>query len=213
MGKQIPNKQIGKTKFKAVEFEGDWLRSFGRPELSGSWLVYGGSGSGKTTFMLQLAKYLTNFSRVAYDSIEQGLTLSFQKAWERTNMIEVGNRFTLIEKESTKKEIWDRMAKRNSPNVLIIDSVNYMQDLNKKEYINLLSNFPNKLFIFVAHEKNKQPMGMLANFIRYNSDIKIHVEGYKAFITTRFEDREKDEGGIPYTIWEQGARDYWASIN
>lgn len=213
MGKQIPNKQIGKTKFKAMEFEGDWLRSFGRPELSGSWLVYGGSGSGKTTFMLQLAKYLTNFSRVAYDSIEQGLTLSFQKAWERTNMIEVGNRFTLIEKESTKKEIWDRMAKRNSPNVLIIDSVNYMQDLNKKEYINLLSNFPNKLFIFVAHEKNKQPMGMLANFIRYNSDIKIHVEGYKAFITTRFEDSERGEGGEPYTIWEQGARDYWASIN
>ena len=135
MGKQIPNKQIGKTKFQSVDFEGEWLRSFGRPELRGSWLVYGGSGSGKTTFMLQLAKYLTKFSRVAYDSIEQGLTLSFQKAWERTNMIEVGNRFTLIEKESTKKEIWDRMAKRNSPNIIIIDSVNYMQDMNKKEYI------------------------------------------------------------------------------
>ena len=135
MGKQIPNRQIGKTKFKAVDFEGEWLRRFGRPELSGSWLVYGGSGSGKTTFMLQLAKYLTNFSKVAYDSIEQGLTLSFQRAWERTNMIEAGNKFTLIEKENTKKEIWDRMAKRNSPNVLIIDSVNYMQDLNNDVFL------------------------------------------------------------------------------
>lgn len=213
MGKQIPNRQIGRTKFNAVDFEGEWLKSFGRPELSGSWLVYGGSGSGKTTFMLQLAKYLTKFSRVAYDSIEQGLTLSFQKAWERTNMIEVGNRFTLIEKESTKKDIWDRMSKRNSPNILIIDSVNYMQGFGQKDYMNLLNNFPNKLFIFVAHEKAKRPMGMIANFIRYNSDIKIHVEGYKAFITTRFEDREKGEGGEPYTIWEQGARDYWASIS
>ena len=209
MGKQIPNKQIGKTKFLAVDFEGEWLKSFGRPELSGSWLVYGGSGSGKTTFMLQIAKYLTKFSKGAYDSIEQGLTLSFQKAWERTNMIEVGNRFTLIEKESTKKDIWNRMSKRNSPNILIIDSVNYMLGFGQKDYMNLLNNFPNKLFIFVAHEKAKRPMGMIANFIRYNSDIKIHVEGYKAFITTRFEDSEKGEGGEPYVIWKEGAEKYW----
>ena len=212
MGKQIPNKQIGRIKFKPVEFEGEWKASFGKPVLSGSWLVYGGSGSGKTTFMLQLAKYLTNFSKVIYDSIEQGLTLSFQRAWERVKMIEVGNDFVLVEKENTKKDIWDRLAKRKSPNVIIIDSVNYMLNFTKREYEQLLNNFPNKLFIFVAHEKNKQPMGSLANFIRYNSDIKIHVEGYKAFITTRFEDSEKGEGGKPYTIWEKGAKDYWAEI-
>lgn len=212
MGKQIPNRQIGKTKFKAVDFEGEWLRSFGRPELSGSWLVYGGSGSGKTTFMLQLAKYLSKFDKVAYDSLEQGLSFSFQKAWERVKMIEAGNRFVLIEKENTKKDIWDRLAKRRSPNIIIIDSVNYMYQFSKKDYNDLLNNFPQKLFIFVAHEKNKQPMGSVANFIRYNSDIKVHVEGYKAFVTTRFEDREKKEGGEPFVIWEQGASEYWAKV-
>lgn len=212
MGKQIPNRQIGKTKFKPVEFEGEWKASFGRPELSGSWLVYGGSGSGKTTFMLQLAKYLSKFDKVAYDSLEQGLSLSFQKAWERVKMIEAGNRFVLIEKENTKKDIWDRLAKRRSPNIIIIDSVNYMYQFSKKDYNDLLNNFPQKLFIFVAHEKNKQPMGSVANFIRYNSDIKVHVEGYKAFVTTRFEDREKKEGGEPFVIWEQGASEYWAKV-
>lgn len=212
MGKQIPNRQIGKTKFKAVDFEGEWKASFGRPELSGSWLVYGGSGSGKTTFMLQLAKYLSKFDKVAYDSLEQGLSLSFQKAWERVKMIEAGNRFVLIEKENTKKDIWDRLAKRRSPNIIIIDSVNYMYQFSKKDYNDLLNNFPQKLFIFVAHEKNKQPMGSVANFIRYNSDIKVHVEGYKAFVTTRFEDREKKEGGEPFVIWEQGASEYWAKV-
>lgn len=212
MGKQIPNRQIGKTKFKPVEFEGEWKASFGRPELSGSWLVYGGSGSGKTTFMLQLAKYLSKFDKVAYDSLEQGLSFSFQKAWERVKMIEAGNRFVLIEKENTKKDIWDRLAKRRSPNIIIIDSVNYMYQFSKKDYNDLLNNFPQKLFIFVAHEKNKQPMGSVANFIRYNSDIKVHVEGYKAFVTTRFEDREKKEGGEPFVIWEQGASEYWAKV-
>lgn len=209
MGKTIPNKQIGRAVFNTVDFTGEWLASFGRPELRGSWIVWGGSGSGKTTFMLQLAKYLTNFGKVCYDSIEQGLTLSFRKAWERVNMLEVGNNFALVEKENTSKEIWDRLTKRHSPNVIIIDSVNYMADLNKAEYMKLVKNFPNKLFIFVAHEKNREPMGMVAKFIRYNSDIKVRVEGYKAFITTRYEDSEKNEGGEPYTIWEEGAKNYW----
>ena len=106
MGKTIPNKQIGRAVFNTVDFTGKWLASFGRPELRGSWIVWGGSGSGKTTFMLQLAKYLTNFSKVCYDSIEQGLTLSFRKAWERVNMLEAGNNFALVEKENTSKEIW-----------------------------------------------------------------------------------------------------------
>lgn len=212
MGNQIPNKAIGKVRFHPVEFEDRWKASFGKPELKGSWLVYGGSGSGKTTFMLQLAKYLTRFEKVIYDSLEQGLSLSFLKTWERVKMIEVGNKFILVEKENNKEDISKRLQRRKSPNIVIIDSVNYMLDFTRKDYEKLIEEFPKKLFIFVAHERGKQPMGNLANFIKYNSDIKIRVEGYKAFVTTRFEDREKKEGGEPFVIWEQGASEYWAKV-
>ena len=46
--------------------------------------------------------------------------------------------------------------------------------------------------------------------MRYDSDVKIRVEGYKAFVTTRYEDPDKGEGGADFIIWEQGAAEYWA---
>ena len=62
------------------------------------------------------------------------------------------------------------------------------------------------------HEDKGQPKGNMAKNIRYDADIKIRVEGYKAFATTRYEDSDKGEGGQDFTIWEQGAREYWAEL-
>ena len=208
MGRAISNKNVLTAKFEVAEFDGAFLASFGKPELRGAWIIYGGSGSGKTSFMMQVCKYLTRFRRVAYDSLEQGLSLSLQKAWERVGMEEVGNRIILLNKESL-KDLRLRLAKKQSPDVVVVDSVHYWLGLKMSDYINLRNDFPDKLFIFVSHEKGGQPDGKLAQKIRYDSDIKIRVEGYKAFVTTRYEVAERGEGGADFIIWEQGAQDYW----
>lgn len=208
MGRAISNKNVLTAKFEVAEFDGAFLASFGKPELRGAWIIYGGSGSGKTSFVMQVCKYLTRFRRVAYDSLEQGLSLSLQKAWERVGMEEVGNRIILLNKESL-KDLRLRLAKRQSPDVVVVDSVHYWLGLKMSDYINLRNDFPDKLFIFVSHEKGGQPDGKLAQKIRYDSDIKIRVEGYKAFVTTRYEVAERGEGGADFIIWEQGAQDYW----
>lgn len=208
MGRAISNKNVLTAKFKVAEFDGAFLASFGKPELRGAWIIYGGSGSGKTSFVMQVCKYLTRFRRVAYDSLEQGLSLSLQKAWERVGMEEVGNRIILLNKESL-KDLRLRLAKKQSPDVVVVDSVHYWLGLKMSDYINLRNDFPDKLFIFVSHEKGGQPDGKLAQKIRYDSDIKIRVEGYKAFVTTRYEVAERGEGGADFIIWEQGAQDYW----
>ena len=77
------------------------------------------------------------------------------------------------------------------------------------DYINLRKDFPDKLFIFVCHEKHGLPDGKIAEKIRYDSEIKARVEGYKAFITSRYEIAELGEGGADFVIWEQGAQEYW----
>ena len=208
MSRAISNKNVLTARFEVADFEDEFLASFGRPELRGSWIVYGGSGCGKTTFVLQVAKYLTRFGRVAYDSLEQGLSLSLQKAWERVEMEEVGSKIILLNKENL-EDLKVRLAKKRSPDIIVIDSVHYLWKFKVSDYIKLRDEFPNKLFIFIAHENGGMPDGHVAKKIRYDADIKIRVEGYKAFVTTRYEDSDKGEGGADFIIWEQGANDYW----
>lgn len=160
---------------------------------------------------MQLCKYLTNFGRVAYNSLEQGLSLSLQKAWERVGMEEAGSKIILLQKEGL-KDIRERLTKKNAPNIVVIDSVNYWIGFTMRDYTRLKDDNPNTLFVFIAHEDKGQPKGNMAKNIRYDADIKIRVEGYKAFATTRYEDSDKGEGGQDFTIWEQGAREYWADI-
>ena len=210
MSRAISNKNVLTAKFEVAEFDGEFLASFGKPELRGAWLIYGGSGCGKTTFVMQVCKYLTRFRRVAYNSLEQGLSLSLQKTWERVGMQEVGNRIILLNKESL-KDLRIRLQKKQSPDVIVIDSVHYLRRFNMDQYQNLRDEFPDKLFIFVSHEKGGMPKGMMAQNIRYDSEIKIRVEGYKAFVTTRYEVPELGEGGTDFIIWEQGANKYWVN--
>lgn len=209
MGKTITNKDFQKMRFECAAFDGEWLRSFGKPELRGSWLIYGDSGSGKTTFNLRLAKYLTRFGRVGYNTIEQGACESFKNAWfGLVNMDEVGNRIVLIEKE-TLAELRERLQKRRSPDIIFIDSLHYWLGFKINDYMSLLNDFPQKLFVFIAHEKGGEPKGDMAKYIRYNSDVKVHVEHFKAFVTTRFSNAETGDGTEPYTIWAEKANEYW----
>lgn len=209
MGRAISNQNVLAARFETAEFTGAWLASFGRPELRGTWIIWGDSGSGKTTFTLMLCKYLANFGRVAYDSLEQGLSLSLQRAWERVGMIEAGSNVILLNKEDL-PEMTARLRKRKSPEIIIIDSLQYLTKFYMQQLKELKAEFPDKLFIFIsqADKAGKDPDGHIAKKIRYDADIKIKVEGFKAFVTTRYEDPERGEGGADFVIWEQGANDY-----
>ncbi len=209
MSRAISNKNVLAAQFETANFDGPFLASFGRPELRGVWIIWGGSGSGKTTFTLQLCKYLAGFRRVAYNSLEQGLSLSLQKAWERVEMADAGSNIILLNKEQL-PELCERLDKRRSPEIIIIDSLQYLDGFNKRSFQKLKNDYPDKLFVFICHDKNGNPDGKLGMFIRYDAEIKIKVEGYKAFVTTRYEDSAKGEGGADFIIWQQGANDYWA---
>lgn len=201
MKRGISVTELTKKKFKQMGFAGKWKAAIGDPGLTGVWIVWGNSGNGKTRFALQLAKYIAQFAKVAYNSLEEGISKSFQKAVIETQIADVSGSFILLDRESL-DDLKLRLAKRRSPSVIFIDSFQYT-GLNKQQYIQLKSEFPNKLFIFISHAEGKHPEGRPAKFVRYDADVKIRIEGYKAFCTSRF------GGGEPYTIWEQGANDYW----
>lgn len=69
-----------KKTYSVFEFEGEWKEFVGCPERSGVWFVYGRSGNGKTSFMMQLAKELAKHGKVLYNSLEEGQGKTLQNA-------------------------------------------------------------------------------------------------------------------------------------
>ncbi|MBP3512798.1 MAG: hypothetical protein IKP63_03150 [Paludibacteraceae bacterium] len=200
MKRALSIKDIRAYKPTVMEFDGRWLDSIGKPELTGSWIIWGGSANGKTRFALQLAKYLGRFGKVAYDSLEEGLSLSMQKAIGDVGMADNKRSFVLLDKESV-AELEERLEKQRSAQIIIIDSLQYT-GLTYADYKRLRDRFRHKLFIFVSHASGREPKGEVGKSVKYDAFVKIYVEGYVAYPQSRY------GGGSPFVIWEDGARKY-----
>lgn len=200
MARAISITQLYSKKRKLLMFDGEFAASFGTPELKGAWFVWGNSGNGKTSFVLQLCKYLTKFGRVAYNSMEEGDSESFKIACQRERMEEAKRKFILLDKEPI-AELKERLRKRKAPQVVVIDSIQYSQ-MSYSEYTELLNEFGNTLFLIISHSEGKEPEGKIAKKIRFDAFIKIRVEGFVAFVKSRY------GGDKPYTIWDEGAEKY-----
>lgn len=188
-------------KYKTLPFEGEFLAAIGTPELTGSWLIWGNSGNGKTRFTLQIAKYLTRFGRVAYNSLEEGMSLSFKKALVEVGMEECKRRFVLLDKEDI-ESLKVRLSHQKSPDIIIIDSLQY-SELSYKTYKDLIESYRKKLFIFISHADGKNPEGRVAKKVRFDAMVKIWVEGFAAKAQSRY------GGGKEYVIWPEGYERYW----
>lgn len=194
-------KDIREYEAKTLPFEGNWLQSIGTPELKGAWIIWGNSTNGKTRFALQLARYLAKFVKVAYDSLEEGLSQSMKTALEDVGMADLKRNFYLLDQEPI-SELTQRLKKQRSPQVIFIDSLQY-SGLTYSDYKTLRDTFKHKLFILISHAEGRDPKGSVGKSIRYDAFVKIYVEGYKAFPQSRY------GGGEPYTIWHEGATKYW----
>lgn len=189
-------------KYETMDFDGPWLDAFGKPERRGVWIIWGNSGTGKTTFALQLCKYLCRFGRVAYDSLEEGACLTMQNAFRREGMMEVNKRFLLIDNENM-EELSVRLKRQKSPDIVVIDSFQYT-GMNYRQYIAFKERHRRKLLIFISHADGKLPNGRAAKSLMYNASLKIYVEGFRAFSKGCFIGPKEH-----YDIVPEKARTYW----
>lgn len=189
-------------KYETIDFDGPWLDAFGKPERRGVWIIWGNSGTGKTTFALQLCKYLCRFGRVAYDSLEEGACLTMQNAFRREGMMEVNKRFLLIDNENM-EELSVRLKRQKSPDIVVIDSFQYT-GMNYRQYIAFKERHRRKLLIFISHADGKLPNGRAAKSLMYDASLKIYVEGFRAFSKGRFIGPTGH-----YDIVPEKARTYW----
>lgn len=195
--------EVSRMSKKTFDFEGEFYDAFGNPEMRGVWFVWGNSGNGKTSFVMQLCKELCKFGKVCYNSLEEGVSLTMQNSLNRYGMNDVNRRFILLDGESI-SELSERLLRKKSPDILIIDSFQYTQ-MTYKQYIEFKQKHKNKLIIFISHADGKQPTGRSAKSVMYDASLKIWVEGYRAISKGRF----IGPNGGTFTIWNEGSARYW----
>ena len=204
----ITNTNLQNTRHDAMEFTGRWRESFGRPSPQGVWMLYGKSGSGKTAFALQLAKYLTGFGRVLYWSIEQGNSASFQRAWKREGMRECGSGIMIADDGEDIKGIEALMLKKRGPRILIIDSLTPLRakKFGIAEFDGLRKRLKGKLLIWIGHERRGLPDTVVGDYILKLADLKMRALGFRVMTNARSGESLRD-----FTVWEKGSAEYWGT--
>lgn len=199
--KAISVKELTSKRFYSMPFDGEFEAMCGCPERSGCWIIYGPPANGKTRLSVRLAKYMSAFGRVAYNSIEEGLSLSLQEAFLQERMEEVEDRVQLLDKEPMDALV-RRLKKQRSPDIVFIDSLQFTFK-SYAELKRMVDDYPRKLFVFISHAEGRQPAGRVGQAIEYLSNVKIRVDAFKAYAKSRY------GGGQPYVIWEEGASRHW----
>jgi len=173
---------ISRITFKEIPFEGEWLVHLGRPELGNShWIIRGESGHGKTSYALQVAKEISKYQRVHYNSLEEGTKKSFKMALDRENIKAIKSKFT-YEKE-TLEQLTKRLDRPKQPKVIIIDSVQYFfRGKRQQHYFDFINRFQNTTFIWICQMENGKPKGAIASDVTFDCDIVIDVQDFKATI-------------------------------
>jgi KaiC/GvpD/RAD55 family RecA-like ATPase len=158
----------------------------GCAERKGCWIVYGREKNGKTWFTLKLAKEIAKHERVAYISAEEGLDDSFINAVKRSSITASDN--ILWDEYLSVDDIVKKFKKQRSARIIMIDNLTiYSNEMKPSEVKKkLLDALPEKLIIFVAHEERREAYPAIARMTKKLAKVIFHVEGLKAFVTSRF---------------------------
>lgn len=191
-------RDIAAKTWRTLPWGDRWAQAFGYPADTASWFVSGPSASGKSSFVMQLAKELCNYGLVLYMSYEEKVNQSFQRRMCYLGMDEVQGKFRVATDDSY-DELVERLRRPKSPKFVIIDSIQ-VTEWDYPHLKSLTDEFPKKCFIFISQEYKGQPSGKGASKLRYWCDMKVRVMGYKAYC----QGRAIGEAGNYYAVWEEG---------
>lgn len=190
-------------KYNTINLSEPWYQAFGEPEDNGVWFVYGQTGNGKTSFMWQMVKELSNHGRVAYNSLEEGHAQTVQHAVDRAGLSAEERKRVIIISEDI-PELKKRLKRQKSPKFIFIDSFQYT-NMSWSDYLDLKKSAIGKVLIIVSQVDGRQPSGRTATRVKFDASLKIWIEGFRATSQGRY----IGPNGGTYTIWAEGAARHW----
>ena len=190
---------ITNQKIRRIKFENQFHDAFKNPQEGIVWFIWGNSGSGKSSFTMQLAKQYAVTEKTLYDPLEEGVdNADFIERVEYLQMVDVQKTFFAQVYDFEELSVY--LKKRNPPKVVVIDSAKYFFK-NFQEYKELCrKNNKDITFIITGHAEGNNPSSQLEKDIRYDANQKVFVSGYLA----KCQGRTIGKNGGNYIIWKEG---------
>lgn len=153
--------------------------AFGNPQSRGVWFVWGSSGSGKSSFVMQLIKDLAVRFKSFYNLLEEDYDdASFIERTELFQMDHVASNFSV--QGYKYEELIEHLEKKASAKVVVIDSATYFFK-NFAQYLELKRKYKDKIFIITGHAQGANPRSDLEKDIMYDAYMKIRVDAFCAY--------------------------------
>jgi uridine kinase len=178
MKKVLTIGNVQKQSVTRIDFTGEFLNSLGKPQDKGIWFVWGSSGSGKSSYLMQLASEFAGKYPVLYNLLEE--EPSDSDYIERTKLFKMQDHKKNFHTTSyDPDQLFEYLKKSKRTKVVIIDSLPYFTK-DWETYMNLKKSFRNHIFIFSAHAKGKNPKTDFEDRVMFDARMKIFIDGYLA---------------------------------
>lgn len=190
-------------KVKLIEFSehaNELYQAFGNPQDKGIWFAWGGSGSGKSSLLLDITKaFCERGLKAIHNELEEDLDdVDFINRLKLKNMQDVKN--TFLTASYNYEEMCAYLDKRDSPKVVVINSATYFFE-SLQQYFDFTKKYKRKKIIIISGMANgAHPYSELEKKIMYDANKKIFCSGYVASC----KGRTIGPNGGTYIIWKQG---------
>ena len=190
-------------KVATIAFQGRFYEVFGNPQKKSRWFVWGASGSGKSSFVMQLIKAFAETEKTLLVSLEESLDdENLQDRLRLFNMQDVKDNFTIV--DDNLEELDARLQKRNSAQVVVIDSAPYFfMGYTFSDYLDFTRKYKDKTLIFIGHANGQNPKSEMEVRIMYDATQKVIVSGYVATNKGRKFGPQKPQ----LVVWQKGFED------
>ena len=182
---------------------------YGEIDEASDIIFFGDSSNGKTNAVADFIDKLIDafHCKCNYISYEEGHGKTMKKTLieDKRLFYKHGPCLTLYE-DFTFEQLDYYMYQQRSAKIWVFDSIQasgltYEQiKILKRKYV---QGNKKKIFVFISWAEGKLPQGQVARSVRFYANIKVRVEGFIAFIRSRYGSKKN------HVIWHEGAKGYW----
>lgn len=190
MSRSFGINELINSNFKERPMSEAWRKHIGNLERNATIMIIGPAKNGKTDYAFKFIKDLAlHGAQVFYNTSEEGKSSTIKETAIRNNMqlvsgkVMFGNRLTF-------DQLFAKMKKPRSGNVLVIDSWDYM-NLTAEQFKTIRETLKHKMIILLCWADGKRPDNSEAKKIEHMADAIVTVKNWVAYPVSRFGGNEK----------------------